>query len=74
MITQQRIDLIQFEYGYANVSSRKLLVDFWNHLSGCGYKLGRLHPTGIDWTDYQIQDNNFESCQNWVAFAPAIWK
>lgn len=73
MISNKEIDLIQFEYGYANVQSRKLMLDFWAFFEARGYKLGRLRPTGVDWTDYQIQDNNFEGTQNWVAFSPAIF-
>jgi len=73
MISAEAIDLIQFEYGYAAVESRKVIKDYWDYLKPRGYHLGRLRPLGVDWTDYMIQDNNYESCPNWVAFSSAIW-
>jgi hypothetical protein len=50
---------------------RIYIRDFYRYFHERGYKIGRLSKKGIDWTDYQLKDNDYDSCPNWVAFAPA---
>lgn len=71
MISEQKIDVIQFEYGYITMELRIYIRDFWRYFDQRGYKVGRLFKKGIDWTGYQLKDNDYHSCQNWVAFSSA---
>jgi FkbM family methyltransferase len=71
MISDQKIDVIQFEYGYITMELRIYIRDFWRYFDARGYKVGRLRKEGIDWTDYQLVDNDYDSCPNWVAFSHA---
>jgi FkbM family methyltransferase len=71
MISGQKIDIIQFEYGYITMELRLYIRDFWRYFEERGYKVGRLRKEGIDWTKYQLTDNDYHSCPNWVAFSHA---
>jgi FkbM family methyltransferase len=42
-----RIDRIQFEYGQANIYSRSLLHDLYEHLTAHGFALGRVARAGV---------------------------
>lgn len=58
-LKQARIKVIQFEYGYINVSSRKLLLDFYELLEPMGYKLGKLYPKGVEFRSYHFKHEDF---------------
>lgn len=57
MIRDNNVKIIQFEYGFVNVLSRTLLMDFYQYLGG--YEIGRLTPTGVDFSDYTPFKENF---------------
>ena len=59
LLRQKRIDVVQFEYGYANIAARRLLADFYDRLGGLGYALGKLYPDGVDFKAYDVADENF---------------
>ena len=59
MLRRRAIDVVQFEYGYACVIARALLLDFYELLEGCGYLVGRLSPRGIDFAPYRLESENF---------------
>jgi len=70
MLSGNKIEVVQFEYGYTTADMHVVLKDFWDYLSGLGYKLGRLTKEGINWANFQYTDNDFFRCSNWVAFSP----
>jgi FkbM family methyltransferase len=74
MLTANKIEVVQFEYGYTTADLHVVLKDFWDYLSGMGYKLGRLNREGVNWTAFQYTDNDFFRCSNWVAFSPTAIK
>lgn len=56
------IETIQFEYGKHTIFSRRNLKDFYEILSGLGYKIGRIHPGYVDFKEYDFQtDENYRS-------------
>lgn len=59
MIGEQKIRVIQFEYGPFNIESRVLLKDFYNILKQNGYRVGKIYPKWIDWSEYSIEKENF---------------
>jgi FkbM family methyltransferase len=46
------IDVVQFEYGLANIASRALLADFHAFLGGHGFAVGKIWPTEVDFRAY----------------------
>lgn len=58
-IKEQKIKVIQFEYGPQNIESRFLLKDFYEMLEVNGYRIGKIYPTWIDWSGYSVEKENF---------------
>ena len=56
---RRAIDVVQLEYGPANVSSRWLLTDMHGFFSVSGYVLGRLYPDCVDFKNYTVDDETF---------------
>lgn len=52
------IKMIQFEYGYAAVLTKKLLIDFHKMLDE-KYVIGRLTPEGVQFKSYHLLDEDF---------------
>ncbi len=65
MIQSQKIGLVQFEFGAFSIQTRVLLKDFYD-LFGDNYRIGRLMPNGIDFTDYDFHCESSEFA-NYVA-------
>lgn len=58
-LKQQKIKVIQFEYGPLNIDSRFLLKDFFELFEQNGYRIGKIYPTWIDWSPYSLEKENF---------------
>ena len=55
----KNINVIQFEYGLANLSSRYFLFDYFNDYSSF-YKIGKLYPSGVKFFEkYDLELENF---------------
>ena len=63
-LRNDRIDLIQFEYGEFNIASRRLLKDYYLQLGN--YHLGRLFPTWVEFSGWHKDLENFKAA-NYVA-------
>ncbi|NEP84617.1 MAG: FkbM family methyltransferase [Okeania sp. SIO3B3] len=67
LLTEQRIQLIQFEYGGCNIDAKVLLRDFFDLLGPLGYTLYKVLPTHLETVpSYTQQYENFQY-QNWLA-------
>lgn len=66
MLRKGRIDVIQFEYGKANITARTLLLDFYRLLEPYGYVIGKLYPDGVDFRPYTLDDEDYTG-PNYVA-------
>jgi FkbM family methyltransferase len=60
MLQEQRIDIIQFEYGYAAILSKFLLIDAYEYLEPFGFKLGRLTNGRVKFHPYTLLDEDFQ--------------
>lgn len=60
IISKGQIKIIQFEYGMANIYTKFLLRDYY-HMLGERYLIGRLCPRGVDFKEYDPQEENFRS-------------
>jgi FkbM family methyltransferase len=59
LLGDARIDVIQFEYGFANVLSRALLSDFYAELRPNGYLVGKVYPHRVDFQNYDVRMEDF---------------
>jgi hypothetical protein len=51
---------VQFEYGYASITSHFLLADFYRFFEERGFVLGKLFPDHVDFREYDLyKDENF---------------
>lgn len=55
----KRIKICQFEYGYANITSRSLLVDFYQFFNCLGYRIGKIYPKHVEFRDYHVKQEDF---------------
>jgi FkbM family methyltransferase len=64
-----RIRTLTFEIGTANVDSRTYFRDFWDLLTGCGYRLQRIYPGGktVPVLEYYEDLEYFRGVTNYIA-------
>lgn len=60
MLSERRIDIIQFEYGYAAILSKFLLVDAYEYLEPFGFKLGKLTNGRVEFHPYTLLHETFQ--------------
>lgn len=53
MLTSGAVDVVQFEYGLANISSRALLADFYSFFAEREYAVGKIWPHEVEFRDYE---------------------
>lgn len=58
-LKNRRIDVIQFEYGYINITTKHLLLDFYQLLEGYGYQVGKLFPKSVEFRPYAFKYEDF---------------
>lgn len=58
-LKNRNIRLIQFEFGYINISTKKLLIDFYKLFSEFGYILGKVFPKIVEFRDYNFIYEDF---------------
>lgn len=58
-IEHGRVAAIQFEYNSLSIDSRALLADYYEYLVPLGYHIGKIHPNGVDFKDYDYADENW---------------
>jgi FkbM family methyltransferase len=57
-LSSGRIQCIQFEYGAFSIQTRVLLADYYS-LLGPNYWIGKIYPSGVEFTDYHWTMENF---------------
>ena len=58
-IEKGKIKMIQFEYGYINISTKKLLIDYYNYLGNKGYLVGKIFPKTVEFRKYEFKYEDF---------------
>ena len=58
-IDKGKIKMIQFEYGYINISTKKLLIDYYNYLENKGYLVGKIFPKTVEFRKYEFKYEDF---------------
>ena len=59
MIKAGQIRMIQFEYGYINITTKKLLIDFYQFFQKHHYIVGKVFPKKVVFRDYQFKYEDF---------------
>ena len=67
MISDRRIEAIQFEYGYLTADMHVAMKDFWRFFEARGYAVGPLNKNGVLFRDFVYGDNQFRDDANYVA-------
>lgn len=58
-LSENKIRLVQFEYGYINITTKVLLLDFYDLLMKHGYIVGKLYPKEVDFREYSFKHEDF---------------
>lgn len=58
-LKEGKIKMIQFEYGYINITTKKLLIDFYQLLEPYNYLLGKVFPKNVEFRKYQYKYEDF---------------
>lgn len=59
MLAAGAIKVVQFEYGYVNIVTKRLLRDFHELLEGAGMVVGKIYPDHVDFRSYKLQHEDF---------------
>ena len=58
-LRQEKVRLVQFEYGRVNILTHFLLRDFYELFQGYGYAVGKIYPDYVEFRDYDLGDEDF---------------
>ena len=58
-LNEKKIRIIQFEYGYINITTKKLLIDYYNFFSKRGYLVGKVFPKYVEFRPYKFKYEDF---------------
>ncbi len=58
-LEQDLIRAIQFEYGYINISTKRLLIDFYRFFESHNYILGKIFPKTVEFREYAFKYEDF---------------
>jgi FkbM family methyltransferase len=58
-LREQRVRLVQFEYGRVNILTHFLLRDFHELFAKYGYAVGKIYPDYVDFRTYDLNDEDF---------------
>jgi FkbM family methyltransferase len=67
MLASGAVDVVQFEYGLANISSRALLADFHTFLGERGFAIGKIWPREVDFREYDPRTDEDFRGPNYLA-------
>ena len=58
-IKDGKVKAVQFEYGYINITTKKLLVDFYNFFEANDYVVGKIFPKTVEFRKYNFIYEDF---------------
>lgn len=58
-LQNRNIRMVQFEYGYINITTKKLLIDFYELFESYGYRVGKLFPKKVSFRKYEFKHEDF---------------
>lgn len=72
MLSEGRIDVIQFEYNIKSGETHSMLGDFYAYLEKRGYVIGVLRKDGVKFRAFEFVHNDFNSGPNYIACLPVL--
>lgn len=67
MLSEGKVDVIQFEYNVKHSETHCMLGDFYAFLEDKGYVLGPVRQSGVQFEEFDFIKNGFERGPNYVA-------
>ncbi|MBA4409135.1 MAG: hypothetical protein C0397_06915 [Odoribacter sp.] len=58
-IRNGKIKAVQFEYGYINISTKILLIDYYNFFEANDYIVGKIFPKTVEFRKYEFKYEDF---------------
>jgi len=58
-INKGRIKAVQFEYGYINITTKKLLIDYYAFFESNNYIVGKIFPKTVEFREYDFKYEDF---------------
>ncbi len=58
-LKHKKIRAVQFEYGYINITTKHLLIDFYNLFGDHGYIVGKIFPKIVEFRKYDFKYEDF---------------
>ncbi len=58
-LENKKISLVQFEYGYINITTKVLLSDYYDFFEDLGYEVGKIYPKFVDFRKYSFKHEDF---------------
>jgi FkbM family methyltransferase len=58
-LAEGRIKMVQFEYGYINISTKRLLIDYYQFFEAHGYVVGKIFPKVVEFRPYEFKYEDF---------------
>ena len=58
-LEQGKIKAIQFEYGYINITTKQLLIDYYEYFESKGYIVGKIFPKTVEFRKYNYKHEDF---------------
>lgn len=58
-LNRKMIRLVQFEYGYINITTKHLLADYYDFFAKFGYLLGKIYPKEVTFREYSFHHEDF---------------
>ncbi len=58
-IKKGSVKAVQFEYGYINITTKKLLIDFYNFFEANEYVVGKIFPKRVEFRKYNFIYEDF---------------
>lgn len=70
MLSDAKVDILQFEYNVKHSETRSMLGDYYDYLESKGYIIGPMRPEGVQFREFDFMHNDFKSGPNYVACRP----
>ncbi len=58
-LKHKKIRAVQFEYGYINITTKHLLIDFYHLFRDYGYIVGKIFPKTVEFRKYDFKYEDF---------------
>jgi FkbM family methyltransferase len=58
-LSQRKIRIVQFEYGYINITTKNLLADYYDFFKTFDFIIGKVYPQRVEFRDYEFKHEDF---------------